>query len=637
MGLYMRRGAGENSSSNSVGLLENETRVALLPRERGSAEGVDGNGDVRKHPSKLLGVCLFILANELCERLAYNGLSTNLIVYFTEVIGLSKPVAAQQVNIWSGMCFVTGLLGAWVADEFLGRYRTIVWFSMLYLVGCILLTLSSFVPPMAPIEGEANGASCLVPLFVALYLIALGTGGIKSNVSSFGADQFDVTIEQDKREKDSFFNWFYLVINVGSLISSTVVVYIQEDISWAIGFAVPTSFMALAIILFVLGSSSYKMSMPAHSPISRFVSVICDAFRNTFNRRSRELFSILAASKETGSLTWLDRATKPIGRFTSSQVYEVKLVAGLTPVMLVSIVYWMVYAQMGTSYVLQGLQMNREAFGILIPPAAIVSANTLSIIVLIPIFDRFVYPGLKRAGLGMSLLQKMGWGMVFAALSLLYAGLLERYRLHQAHAGHLIPSPDGGPPSADVSILWQTPAYVLIAVSEIFCSIGQLEFFYDQAPDSMRSCCMAMQLLSTALGSFLSSGVVAIVSAATASNPWMPYDLNDGHMDYFFLVLTLIMVVDIGLHILVAANYKLKIIEHSLETPAARRPATPSAPATAAEGRDNDDDGGEDPSRPFIAIEQRAGSGSSDGSNSIFPARSLTATEYSPAIPSVLR
>ena len=138
---------------------------------------------------------------------------------------------------------------------------------MLYLVGCILLTLSSFVPPMAPIVGGVNGASCLVPLFVSLYLIALGTGGIKSNVSSFGADQFDVTIEQDKREKDSFFNWFYLVINVGSLFSSTIVVYIQENIGWAIGFAVPTSFMALAIVVFILGSASYKMSMPAHSPI----------------------------------------------------------------------------------------------------------------------------------------------------------------------------------------------------------------------------------------------------------------------------------------------------------------------------------------------------------------------------------
>ena len=141
----MRRGTMET--------VVDETRDALLPRERGSAAGADGSASmrVRKHPSKLLRVCSFILGNELCERLAYYGLSTNLIVYFTVVIGLSKPVAAQQVNIWSGMCYMTGLLGAWVADEFLGRYRTIVWFSMLYLVGCILLTLSSFVPPMAPI------------------------------------------------------------------------------------------------------------------------------------------------------------------------------------------------------------------------------------------------------------------------------------------------------------------------------------------------------------------------------------------------------------------------------------------------------------------------------------------------------
>ena len=181
-------------------------------------------------------------------------------------------------------------------NQYMGRYRTIVAFSMIYFCGCILLTLSSFLPPMAPIQGEKNGLDATVPLFLSLYLIAIGTGGIKSNVSSFGADQFDVTIEQDAKEKESFFNWFYLVINCGSLVSSTVIVYIQQSLSWSVGFAIPTVFMGLAILIFLSGSGSYRIRKPAHSPISRFCSVVGNAIRNTFDARSRQVFSILAHS-----------------------------------------------------------------------------------------------------------------------------------------------------------------------------------------------------------------------------------------------------------------------------------------------------------------------------------------------------
>ena len=134
-------------------------------------------------------------------------------------------------------------------------------------------------------------------LYASLYVVALGTGGIKPNVSAFGADQFDESdpqvnagpIEQalntsalvhlatfpansfrlggkcglqDVLEKKSFFNWFYFAINIGSLLAVTVVVYIQDSISWAIGFAIPAAAMLLAILTFIGGSSRYRHVEP---------------------------------------------------------------------------------------------------------------------------------------------------------------------------------------------------------------------------------------------------------------------------------------------------------------------------------------------------------------------------------------
>ena len=143
---------------------------------------------------------------------------------------------------------------------------------------------------------------------------------------------------------------------------------------------------------------------------------------------------------------------------------------------------------------------------------------------------------------------------------------------------------------------------------------------------------MAMQLLSTALGSFLSSGVVAIIMAVTTNDPWIPYNLNDGHMDWFFLLLALVMLVNIVAHFFVAINYKLKVVEHSLAAPAARRPGTAhSAPSGSA-----DEEDANEASTPFIPIEG-AVAGARDDGNILFSARSLTATQYSPAIPSQLR
>lgn len=150
------------------------------------------------------------------------------------------------------------------------------------LQGLTLLTLSASVPGLKPPCHNGvchpNHAQSSM-FFVALYLIALGTGGIKPCVSSFGADQFDENDVSEKKRKTSFFNWFYFSINIGALIASSVLVWIQTNVSWAWGFGIPTVFMAIAIVSFFSGTRLYRHQKPGGSPLTRISQVLVASFR----------------------------------------------------------------------------------------------------------------------------------------------------------------------------------------------------------------------------------------------------------------------------------------------------------------------------------------------------------------------
>eukprot|EP00959_Pyramimonas_sp_CCMP1952_P214158 4480849-Pyramimonas_sp.AAC.1 len=450
--------------------------------------------------STLLTVCPFILGNEFCERLAYYGLATNLVVYFQKFAGTNASGAVAEVGLWSGSCYVTPLLGAWLADSYFGRYKTIFGFTMIYFVGLVALSLHPIL--LAPEEYQEPTPAANWLLYGSLYTIALGTGGIKPNVSAFGADQFDVSHPRDRAEKNSFFNWFYFAINVGSLLASVVVVYIQENVSWSVGFAIPAVALGVATVTFWAGNSRYKHTAPKVSPLARMISVMWTAFTTT------------RPSGDRRQLTdWLDRATLN-GKFTLMQVSEVRAVLRVMPVFFTSVVYWTVYQQMSSVFVEQGMQMDRTVFnGYEIPAASLSTFDTVAIIALVPIFDRGVYPFFASRGFKLSMLQRMGWGLLVAALAMIAAAMLETYRLQVVHAGFIVPG--SNPPAAQVSVWWQTPQYVLIGASEVLASIAQLEFFYSEAPAVMRSCAMALQLLSSATGMYLSSGIVYLLDLFT--------------------------------------------------------------------------------------------------------------------------
>ena len=531
----------------------------------------------------------------------------------------------------------------------LRRFRTIVSFSLLYVCGLAMLTCcAGLVPSWAPAEGEAPTARQTTLLFVGLYAVALGTGGIKPNVSAFGADQFDLSNPRHVSQKASFFNWFYLVINVGSLLAATVVVYVQENVSWKVGFAVPTLAMAVAVCFFVGGSRRYRHAVRkpgATSPIARTLAVVAlagaatlrDALRGLVKPApaSAPLLSVAEADAEAAAIEaaaeeaaaaraaaiaagedpldvpvsppatpsaaaaaatprlsrWLARATiEQGGRYTTAQVEEVAMVLALLPVFCTGIVYWMCYAQMGSVFVEQGAQMDRRLgrSGMVVPAATLSSFDTLAVIVLIPLFEKGLYPAFKRAGRPLRPLQRTGAGHILAAAAMLAAAVLERVRLDKAARGQLLPpealglDPDA-PGVVALSVFWQAPQYLLIGASEVLAAVAQLELYYDQAPDSMRSCSMALQLVATACGGYAASALLSAVAAATEARgtPWIAQDLNHGRLDLFFLLLALCMVLNFCFFLFVASRYTIKRVPHGAEAAAAAAALARSASGSA--------------------------------------------------------
>jgi len=256
------------------------------------------------------------------------------------------------------------------------------------------------------------------------------------------------------------------------------------------------------------------------------------------------------------------------GHYTPQQVEEVKMVLRLMPIFFTTMLYWTIYTQMGSFFVQQGNLMDRtirrNGDSFRIPSASMSLFNTLSIIVLIPVYDKLVEPLIARFWTKITLLQRIGWGMLLSILSMWAAALVERWRLNLVQGCRIqdIPLSD---PQCNLNIFWQAPQYLIVGASEVLASIGQLEFFYDQAPDVMRSCSMALQLLSTAIGSYLSGGLVGLVQAsspALAGRQWLPRDLNDGRLDLFFYFLAIIMVANMFVYVVVAVNYTYKAVEH---------------------------------------------------------------------------
>ncbi|PPR86094.1 hypothetical protein GOBAR_AA34598 [Gossypium barbadense] len=512
----------------------------------------------------------FIIAVEIAEMFAYYGISSNLITYLTGPLGESTAAAAAQVNAWSGAAALLPLLGAFIADSFLGRYRTIILASLLYTLGLGLLSLSAALPSVSNSGDQSTDNTILsssaqfqvILFFFSLYLVAFGQGGHKPCVQAFGADQFDRQDPEECKAQSSFFNWWYFGICAGTFITLWILTYIQDNLSWTLGFGIPAIVMVVGLLAFVLGTTTYRYSIKGdeENPFLRIGRVFILAVRNWKTTSS----AIAAEEEARGTLPtesskqfkFLNKAllapdgSKEQGKVCSTgEVEEAKTVIRLAPIWAASLFYAIVYAQTITFFTKQGATMDRSiTAGFKIPAASLLSFISLTIMIFIPIYDRIFVPlarALTGKPAGITMLQRIGTGMLLSVISMLIAALVEMRRLKTAEEYGLVDKPNVTVP---MSIWWLLPQYILSGLSDVFAMV----------PKELRSVGLALYLSIFGVGSFLSSFFISAIEKMTGEggqDSWFANNLNRAHLDYFYWLLAALSAMGLALYLCSAKSY----------------------------------------------------------------------------------
>ncbi|KAL8252035.1 hypothetical protein R6Q59_035728 [Mikania micrantha] len=520
----------------------------------------------------------FIIANEAAERLSAFTVSASLVLYLTNEMKESLPDAATHVSDWVGATYLLMLLGAFLADAYLGRYLTVILSSAVYLVGMLQLTVSASVNSLRPTCPEKSNCPSATPgqsafLYSALALVALGTGGVKPNVPAFGADQHDENDEIELSYKYTFFNLFFLSIKVGALLGLTVMVYIEQEKGYAWGFGLPTGIMFASVVILAAGFPRYRYKKPMGSVFTRFVQVIVVSVRNHYKgvqvspevklyEVATEESAILGARKlsHTPQYRFLDKAAvvedpevtdinDPWKVCTVTQVEELKTFLRVFPVWASTIALSLCLAQQSTFFLAQSKILDRRLGpNFIIPPGSMQVFAVINAFITVPIYEKFVVPILQRKTnhhRGLTSLQRMGFGLFISIFSVASAAATEHMRRNH-------PNPE------TLSVFWLVPQYFILGGAESFTYVGQLEFFYDEATDGMKSVCGALFLSEIGIGSWVNSALVKIVEQATGTgdNGWLRDDLNESKLDYYYLILAAISAVNLLLYIWVARRYK---------------------------------------------------------------------------------
>ncbi|EEF35847.1 oligopeptide transporter, putative [Ricinus communis] len=488
--------------------------------------------------------------------MTYSGIASNLVLYLTRK--LHEGTVASSNNVTNFRC-IRCRCSSWPILDF---YHCFCNLSH----GNDSVNLSSFRPPSCgPNIKEENcdlKASALQKgiFYGALYIIAAGTGGTKPNISTMGADQFDDFEPKERTQKLSFFNWWMFSIFIGTLFSYTFLVYIQDNVGWALCYALPTIGLAVSIAIFFAGTPFYRHKLLAGSPFTRIVQVFIAAFRKQhvplpkdhkeLHELSPEEFFDKAAVKTDSTSPWM--------LYPVTQVEETKQMMKMLPVLVVTFIPSTMLAQVHTLFIKQGTTLDRRMGPHFeIPPACLSAFMTIFMLISLVLYDRYFVLAVRRYTKnprGITLLQRMGIGFILHVIIMAAACLAERKRLNAAKE-HNIVEKDAIVPLSTFILL---PQFALMGVADTFVEVAKLEFFYDQAPDGMKSLGTSYFTSSVGIGNFLSSFLLKTVADITKTHGhkgWILDNLNISRLDYYYAFLTILTFINLSAFLIVAKYF----------------------------------------------------------------------------------
>ncbi|KNA22360.1 hypothetical protein SOVF_034720 [Spinacia oleracea] len=526
-----------------------------------------------------------ILGIEMCERLSTMGIAVNLVTYLVGTMHLPSSTSANVVTDFMGTSFLLCLLGGFLADSFLGRFKTVAIFAVVQTLGTAMLAISTKIPELRPPSCDPNtNEPCqkatdfqMGVLYLALYLIALGTGGLKSSVSGLGSDQFDEKDDKEKAQMTAFFSRFFFFISLGTLMAVTVLVWIQDEVgrSWAYGICSVS--MGIAIIILLSGMKRYRYKKSMGSPIVHIFQVISAAAKKSKMQLPYDVNYLYEDSPEghrvphTEQFGCLDKAAivgegdfenvpggsapNPWKLCSVTKVEEVKMMARLLPVWATTIIFWTTYAQMITFSVEQAFTMERSLGSFQIPAGSLTVFFVAAILISLGVYDRVIVPLWKKfkGKPGFSSLQRIAIGLVLSTLGMAAAAWVEKKRLSVAIAV------GRDELSLPISVYLLIPQFFLVGAGEAFIYTGQLDFFITQAPKSMKTMSTGLFLTTLSLGFFLSSFLVSVIKNVTTnskSEGWLADDINYGRLDYFYWLLTVLSFINFVAFMICAIWFK---------------------------------------------------------------------------------
>lgn len=429
----------------------------------------------------------FIIGNEFAERFNYYGMRAILATFMVAAFfnpasdpalqAKAEAQAADKVHFFVALNYFMPFLGGIIADWYWGKYRTILWLSLVYSFGSITLAWASGLPSLNWV-------------MTGLWLIAIGSGGIKPCVSANVGDQFDST---NSHLIPKAFDMFYFSINAGSLISMFLTPWIYNVYGPVPAFALPGLVMLLATLVFWLGRNKYRRMPPSGPKRENFMSVNLAAAQNGFSFENIR------------------------GKFSEEAIDGVKAVWRVLAVFAFIPVFWALWDQSTAEWVLQAKKLDLTLFGnVTVYAEQIQLVNAAFILIFIPVFSIWLYPAIERMGITITPLRKIGAGFVLTALSFVVIALIQE----KVDAG-------GHP-----TVWWQIFAYVILTAGEVLISITGLEYAYTRAPKTMKSTIMAFWLLTVSVGNF----AVSLINKSIVADGFFARFEGAGYFWLFFAV-----------------------------------------------------------------------------------------------------
>ena len=415
----------------------------------------------------------YIIGNEAAERFSFYGIrsimSTFLVAQFFNptmnplLQNVAEAKSNEMVHMFVFFAYLMPMVGGILADWFFGKYKVILYVSILYAIGNLVLALSTHN---------------LTLFSIGLVVIAAAAGGIKSCVSANVGDQFD---KSNEHLLSKMYGWFYFTINTGSIVSTLLIPIVYNKYGPELAFGIPGVLMCLATAIFWMGRKKYVRVPPSGSKKENFVSISAYAIAQSFSKRN--------------GLTVWDAVGK---KFSAASIDGVKAVYRILMIFAFTPIFWALWDQNLAEWVLQAKKLDLHLFGFQLFAEQIQTFNPIFLVGMIPVMTYVIFPLFEKMGLRVTPLRKIGAGLLLTGITFVIIALLQEN------------IDKGGHPS----VWWQILAYLILAIAEILVSVTCLEYAYTHSPKSMKSTMSALYLLGISLGNYFDS----LVNKSIANN-----------------------------------------------------------------------------------------------------------------------